>query len=69
MTKYQTIQYNSFLLRITYYEDPRVAATRMDPAEGGEIDLQEIFMQDSDTNIVDLLQPQWDEIKDELGNL
>lgn len=69
MTKHATIQYNGFLLRITYYETEYIAATRMDPAEGGEIELEEIYLENSDTNIVDLLHPQWDEIKDELGNL
>lgn len=69
MSKHASIQYNGFLLRITYCETEYIAATRMNPAEGGEIDLQEIYLENSDTNIVDLLQPQWDEIKDQLGDM
>ena len=69
MTKYQTIQYNGFLLRITYNEQPYTPATRMDPAEGGEIELEEIYLENSEVNIIDLLEPQWDEIKDVLYNL
>lgn len=68
MTKHVSIQYNGFLLRITYIEEPYIEATRMDPAEGGDIDLQEIFIHGDNTNIVDLLEPQWDAIKNQLYN-
>ena len=69
MTKEENIQYNGLTLRVGYYQMPYTPATRMDPAEGGEIELEEIYLENSEVNIIDLLEPQWDEIKDVLYNL
>ena len=68
MNKSKIINYSGFTLFVSYNETKYVPATRMDPAEGGEITIEEIFVEDSDINIVELLADQLDAIKDALTN-
>jgi len=60
----QTIFYNGFELAVTFNVSKYYPATLEDPAKGGEVDIQEIFL--DDFNIVDLLEPQLDDIADQL---
>ena len=62
----QTIYYNGFELTVTFSVSKYYPATLEDPAEGGDVSLEEILLAGNDTNIVDLLEPQWDEIIDQL---
>ena len=62
----QTIEFNGATLNVTYNVSKYYPATLEYPAEGGEVDIQEIYLEDSDINIVDLLEPQLDDISDNL---
>lgn len=62
----QTIYYNGFELTVTFSVSKYYPATLEYPAEGGDVSLEEILLAGNDTNIVDLLEPQWDEIIDQL---
>ena len=62
----QTIEFNGATLNVTYNVSKYYPATFGRPQEGGEVDIQEIFLEDSSINIVDLLEPQLDDIADQL---
>ena len=62
----QTIEFNGATLNVTYNISKYYPATLEYPAEGGEVDIQEIYLEDSDINIVDLLEPQLDDIAEHL---
>jgi hypothetical protein len=54
--KYKTIEYLGVTLEIEYLQSEFIPATRMDPEEGGEIEIEGIYAIGSQENIIELLE-------------
>lgn len=59
----QTITYNGEKLKVVYSVSQYYPDSFTDPANGGEVEIHEIYIDGCDTNLVDLLEPQLDEIE------
>lgn len=59
----QTIQYNGETLKVVFSVSQYYPATFTDPAEGGDVEIQGVYIDECNTNLIDLLEPQLDEIE------
>lgn len=59
----QTITYNGEKLKVVYSVSQYYRETYTDPKEGGEVEIEEIYIDGCETNLIDLLEPQLYEIE------